>query len=444
MPVALWLGAGLALAVAGASQAEWLQPDPSYREAQLVLRMAARDTAGHADDPARLDSLGVALLRVGRLADARPLLERSLETNPGDDAAEAALGKIALFEGRLDEAARLLAHAESDPGAVRDLYALRLRREEWNEAARLAPDADDQGRVALLEAMAEAPVYAIPATTQKVDVPWSVSYPVPLVRVKLNGQSVLMAIDTGSADLLVDESTARRCRVRAIAGQRIELWMGSRIAVRNAMVERLEIGGLRVGRLPAGTLNLRKWSIEVNPHAEQVAGVIGLGLLERFTPTMDYKKSRLELRPRGVQPAFAAGATRVPFQLWGASELTLWGSMAGGRRMAFIVQTGVPGCGVGAPSEVFDEVGVKPGVMSRLVKGAGTWLAGRAWSQVVVPTVSFGPVVGDRLSGWSGALESSELWRHGVRRDALLSHDFFRGRRVTIDWEQQELVFEEP
>jgi hypothetical protein len=83
-------------------------------------------------------------------------------------------------------------------------------------------------------------------------------------------------------------------------------------------------------------------------------------------------------------------------------------------------------------------------MMSRLVKGAGTWLAGRPWSQVVVPTVLFGPVVGDRLAGWSGALESSELWRHGVRRDALLSHDFFRGRRVTIDWEKQELVFEEP
>ena len=59
-----------------------------------------------------------------------------------------------------------------------------------------------------------------------------------------------------------------------------------------------------------------------------------------------------------------------------------------------------------------------------------------------VATVAVGPVVKDRVNGWSGALDSAELWRHGVRRDALLSSDFLSGRRVTIDWEKQELVIE--
>src|ERR1044071_5339277 len=64
------------------SLADWLQPDGSYREAQLILKMAARDTAGHADDPGRLDSLGVALLRLGRLAEAREGFQRSLALSP--------------------------------------------------------------------------------------------------------------------------------------------------------------------------------------------------------------------------------------------------------------------------------------------------------------------------------------------------------------------------
>ena len=67
-------GAALALlalaSYPAAARADWLQPDPSYREAQLMLRLAARDTAGHAGDPGRLDSLGVALLRLVRLDDA--------------------------------------------------------------------------------------------------------------------------------------------------------------------------------------------------------------------------------------------------------------------------------------------------------------------------------------------------------------------------------------
>jgi len=82
--------------------------------------------------------------------------------------------------------------------------------------------------------------------------------------------------------------------------------------------------------------------------------------------------------------------------------------------------------------------------MSRLAKGAGQFLQGRPWASVVVPTVTVGPIVRDRLQGWSGALDASELWRQGVRRDALLSHDFFKGRRLTIDWARHELVIEEP
>jgi hypothetical protein len=261
--------------------------------------------------------------------------------------------------------------------------------------------------------------------------------------VKLNGQSVLMAIDTGARDVLLDQSVARRCKVRELPGQRIEFWMGSRLAVRNAMVDRLELGGARIARIPAGTLSLRKWSIEIHPHSEQVAGVIGLEMLRRFTPTLDYRKSRLELRPRDATLSVAEGAQRVPFQIWGLSELTVFGSISGGRRMALVVQSGVPGCAVGAPAEVFEEVGVRAGVLSRMVKGAGTWLSGRPWSRVTVPTVTLGPVAADRVAGWSGALDSSELWRHGVRRDGLLSHDFFRGKRVTFDWDGQELVFEE-
>jgi hypothetical protein len=133
----------------------------------------------------------------------------------------------------------------------------------------------------------------------------------------------------------------------------------------------------------------------------------------------------------------------VPFEMWGASELTVYGSLAGSRRMALVVQTGVPACGVGAPQEVFDEIGVKPGFMSRVVKGAGQFLQGRPWASVVVSTVALGPVVKDKVPGWLGALDASEMWRHGVRRDALLSSEFFRGKRVTILWDRHALAFEE-
>ncbi len=429
-------------AAATFAAADWLQPDISYREAQLVLKMALRDTAGHGDDPGRLDSLGVASLRLGRQADAEAVFRRAIAIAPDDAIARAGLGKLALAHGRLEEAESMLAPiAAGDAGAARDLFATRLRAGRYAAAASVAGEVGEEGRVPLLERMAARAPYEFANPPAKVTVPWVRAYPIPLVRVKLNGQGVVMAIDTGASDLIIDESAARRYRIERLPAQRMEPWTGSRIAVKNAIVQRLEIGGIKIENLPAGTISLRRWSLEVNPQSEPVAGVIGIELLRRFTPTFDYRTQKLELQPRGA--ALPEAALKVPFELWGVNELMVYGTISGSRRMAMVVQTGVPGCGVGAPQEVLEEVGVKPGAMSRLVKGAGQYLQGRPWAACVVPAVAVGPIVKDRVAGWQGALDSGEIWRHGMRRDALISSDFFREQRFTIDWDAQELRFEE-
>src|SRR5207244_9926011 len=44
-------------AAAVTARADWLAPDPSFRDAQMQLRYATRDTVGHGADVARLDTL---------------------------------------------------------------------------------------------------------------------------------------------------------------------------------------------------------------------------------------------------------------------------------------------------------------------------------------------------------------------------------------------------
>ena len=440
----LWpLAAILLLCVAGAAFADWLAPDPSYRDAQAQLRQALRDTLGHGTEPARLDTLGKALLRLGRFDEARAVYGRTLALAPADAGANAAFGKLALFADRLGEAESLLSAAVAAGGDLEplaDLYATLLRRGAYARAAELAPKLNDPGRVPMLDYLAEHPPYRVTAGPDEAKVRWSKGYPVPLVRVKLNGHSVLMALDTGSRDLIVDASSSRVCDVKMMSLKTLVFWDGARVAVQNAVVQRLELGGLTLEDLPAGVVGLRKWSLEVNPQAEPVAGVIGLGLLRQFTATLDYGQQTLELRRPGRPFPVGPDAQRVPFELWGESELTVYGSLNGGRRMALVVQSGVAGCGVAAPSAVLDEVGVKAGRMARLIKGAGSVLQGRPWTAVTVPNVAVGPLLREKVAGWSGALDDSELWRHGVRRDGILSHDFFRDQRVTIDWGRHELV----
>ncbi len=434
--------AALAVALAAPARSEWMQPDASVREAQMLARLAARDTAGHGQDAARLDSLGAQLLRLARLDEAQAVYGRALETSPRDGEALAALGKIALFRDRLGSADSLLIAAGMEPGAAEDRVDALVRRGDYANAATLADQVQQQGRAELLRAMAATTPYRVTAGPGSARVLWQRTYPVPLVRVRINGESMLMALDTGAGDVLLDPSAQRRCRVRALPAQRTELWMGARVAVKNAMMQRLEIGGMRIEDVPAGVLSLRKWSLNVNPYGEQVAGVIGIEVLRRFATTIDWKNHVLELR-RATDVTAPATAPRVPFEWWGANELTVYGSINGGRRMAMVVESGVPLCGVGAPPEVFEEVGIKPGMMSRLAKGAGQWLQGRPWSAVVVPAVTLGPIASDKLPGWSGALDPSELWRHGVRRDALLGGEMFRDRRVTFDWQGHALIVED-
>ncbi len=251
-----------------------------------------------------------------------------------------------------------------------------------------------------------------------------------------------MVIDTGAGDVLIDDGAARRYAVHTLPSETQSLWSGTRIAVRNALVQRLEIGGILIERVPAGVLALHRYSLDINPQSEPIAGVIGINLLRRFTPTLDFVAQRLVLRPAGTAYTPAGSSTRVPFEIWGENEVTVYGSIGGGRRMAMVLATGLPAAGAGAPQEVFDEVGVKPGMGSGLAKG-GAWLRGESWLPVTVPTVSLGQKVRDRLPGWSGAMEHGELWRHGVRRDALLAGGFFRNLRVTIDWRTRTLVLED-
>ena len=154
----------------------------------------------------------------------------------------------------------------------------------------------------------------------------------------------------------------------------------------------------RALRLEAGRLVAGRFTLDLS----EVAGVIGMSVLRRFDVSFDYRKRTFELAPKGS--GAKESGVRVPFELWGEDELTVWGSINGGRRLALTLATGLPGGGLGAPDVVFEEHGLKSSGVAKLVKGAGVWLQGRAWSQVSVPAISLGNVAFDRLSGWSGAM----------------------------------------
>jgi hypothetical protein len=455
--------AGLALA-ATVALADWLAPDPSLRDAQLALRMAARDTVGHAPTVAQLDSLAAAHLRLGDLLPARALFERVRALAPQDAGARAGIGRIALFQDDPAQAVRLLEPlAAEDLEVAADLFDAHIREGQWERAAKLAEAAGQAGRGAQLALLAGPTGAYVVTAPAEVKLDWIRCWPVPIVKARLNGHPVLFAVDTGTMDLLLDPSAARRCGVQLLPEQSPVLWDGTHVAAQLALAGRVDLGAARIERVPAALQPLRRWSLEANPGGPAVDGVVGANLLVRFVPTFDYKSCALVLRHlemvvhidrsvpdttpdpiRRLVPYQAPpGAQFIPFELRGEREITVRGSLgAATRPMTFMLATGVPGCGVAAPQVVFDEIGVKPGAIARATGKAGMWTRGNGWAGVTVPTVTLGPLARDHVAGWSGAMDASELWRTGARRDALLCSDVFRGRRVTIDWGGRRLVIE--
>jgi hypothetical protein len=428
----------LAAGLAGPAHAELGSPDASWRDAMLEVRMAARDTTAHAVEPGRLTALGAALVKVARFDDAEPVLRRALALNPGDREALAALGRVALCRDHTAEAESLLTAAGDADGAPADLYRARLRRHEWAAAAAMCEDLGEGGRRELLERLAATPAPP-PSGAERASLPFVRSWPSPLVRVQLGRELVTMALDPGANELLIDASAAARIGLAIVPGERTVGWSGARVAARNAIVPKLVLGGIVLEQVPAAVTRLHAWSLQGNPGASDVAGVIGLPVLERLGVTIDFKLNRLELRRPGVE--YDAPGARVPFERWGENDLMVRGSLGTGRRMALWFGTSLPGAGVGAPQETFDEIGVRPGRVANLVKGAS--LFGRPAASVGVPGVAIGPIAIERAAGLSGAMDAADLWRWGPRRDAVLGPTLFEGRRVTIDWARHELVFEE-
>src|SRR5262249_33169874 len=142
-----------------------------------------------------------------------------------------------------------------------ELYAARLRLGEWNAAAEMSEALQDDGRKPLLERLAGEPMRV---QGERAKLVFERVWPAPLLKVRLNGATVLMMVDTGTPGVLLDHAAFVRNAVTPVDGQRLTPWAGTRVAVRNAIVQKLEIGGVTFTDVPASVLSLHKLSMEVN------------------------------------------------------------------------------------------------------------------------------------------------------------------------------------
>jgi tetratricopeptide (TPR) repeat protein len=363
------------------------------------------------------DEDGEAAFKAGRFADAAVAYARALGEQPGNVQAELGLANVALLRDRLDDAQRRIdAVLKADP---QNAAALRVQ-------------------AAIAARRGAAGTYAFTPPTAALTIPFVVTDPLPLVRVRLNGHDAIFFIDTGAPDIMIDPGLANELHLTTKAAGNGVFAGGKQAELHTTVVPKFELGGLRIDNVPAtvlATRNIPFWPGHV------ADGTIGAGLLLRFLSTIDYKNDALVLRARSESSAFesdaeARGDTIVP--MWLASDHFIFvrGRIGDGPEGMYNVDTGLAGGGLSATKATLDAAHVKLDAQHATVgQGGGGAVA-------VVPFTA-SATIGDLTVPAVPGMYMPEGNPYGIFPfdvAGTISHGFFRAFALTFDFDAMRLV----
>jgi predicted aspartyl protease len=358
------------------------------------------------------------LFAQGRFDEATPVYEQAAAAAPNSGQALARVARMRLYQGREDEAIELarkaLALAPGDPMATTTLRVATERQRNFG-----------------------ADLYQIEAPAGAISVPFVITDPLPVVRVKIGGREAQFLIDTGGPDIVL-----RRPFAEALGLPLTDAGMGIFAGGRQAQVQRtvvpeLEIGGVRIRNVPAG---VNAASLQLPGVA--LDGVIGTGLLMHFLSTIDYCRGQLVLAPRSSASEFgkraaATGANSVPFWLVGDHFMFARGKLNQADGL-FLIDTGLAGGGLAAPKATLEAAGVTVDESNTLTGQGG---GGAVQFVPFTAAATLGNLTRADLRGAYMA-SGNPLAGFPFVSSGIISHSFFRDSRLTFDFDAMKLVTE--
>jgi hypothetical protein len=387
--------------------------------ARLALVLGSVFALAAAPAPAPLPSYppvpGDALFAAGDFAAAQRAYETSLAAEPENAGAELGLARLALYRNdlaSLETHARALASSEpDDPRPQRYLAMLPFRRGD-------GPDfhADPLGA--------------------EVDVPLVQVDPLPVLEARVDGTPARLLLDTGGTGLDLSGAFAQKLGLATHAAGQGTFAGGLHAELRQAHVDRLDLGAATVRSLPVSVLD------RIPPGFD---GVLGTSVLYAFLSTIDYRQQRLILRPKSESEAFERaaaerGASIVPMYLVPDHFIFVRARAGNGPEALYNVDTGGGGIGVQLTKAALDAAGIVPdmahpndflgggGNAHAIPFRAGVTLGGRTF--LGLPGLYFDR--GDQYGIFPFAVAGT------------LSHELFKRGALTFDFTAMRLVFEVP
>lgn len=381
------------------------------------------------------------LFKAGKFAKAEKIYVKILNEDPENHRAVARLGYIALLANRLDDAKKWLTEAiklKPEEKALKSLLAeVFYRRDEFQKAAPLLRAVGREAMARKLASFKDVSPYKIEGTADVTNLKFVMTDPLPVVQVRVNNsQLVNVLIDTGGAELIVDNEFAKEVGAVQFGSFMGTFGGGKKAAVHQGKVDSVMLGDLTIKNVPVAILPTRLFSSIFG--GTRTDGIIGTVLLYHFIATLDYPGGQLILRHRTKQnlknvekEAKEQGAIVVPFWMAGDHYMHAWGTVNKSEPMLFFVDTGLAGGGFTCPESTVRKAGIKL-QEDKAREGLG---GGGKFRSIpfVVDELTLGDAKEHNIRGsYTGQRKKSAF---GFNVGGLVSHTFFRPYALTFDFD---------
>lgn len=386
------------------------------------------------------------LFKVGQFIQAQDEFYQVLRKSPDHTKANIYMGYISLLNNKLNDAERWLAgvlrHEGKRSPAHEFMAEVHYRRLHFEEAARLYKTLGRKSIAQKLMSFEQQTPYETDENFSETSIGFTVAEPLPFVSVMVNGvRHGNFIIDTGGAELMLDTDFANEVVAETFGAESGNSFGGGKeAAVVHGKVLSVDVGTLKVKHVPVTIMPLRQ--IELAGLA--IDGVIGTVFLYQFLATIDYKNGQLVLRNKAKfkseQLSFNEKGVEIPFVLAGDHFMVSQGIIENSQPMLLFVDTGLSGTAFTCPKSTLRTVKIE---LNKNKKETGIGAGGaHTIYPFVLSKLCLGNICKENLPGLYGPFPPSLQHSFGFEIKGLVSHEFFKGSMLTLDFQEMKLIME--
>jgi hypothetical protein len=288
---------------------------------------------------------------------------------------------------------------------------------------------------------------------EKVEIPFLVSDPLPVIPVEFQGRKIYVIIDTGGEAFYLDWEVADALGIRPVEKVKDAGFAGGKeTEVGFAKADSLKIGGVTLKSIPVMLTSVKRASDVLTNGKYPISGILSTGELRQFLSTVDYPNGKLVLRPKTEEGRISLErdlegkkVTKVPFAL-GAMHFMVVKAIANGKNpLNLFVDSGLadPEASVAFPRQTLNYLGIPIPETEILPEnlggpGGGDFPVGR----FEIDALEIGELVQEDVKGVYGVFPPSVYWESEFIIDGIVSHNFLKRYSWTIDFSRMEMTFE--